>query len=307
MPIDFPSSPTTGQVYTYLGKSWVYNGTGWDAPRALSEIGAVRTFANAAARNAAIPSPTNGIVTYLEDTKLFQTWNSSAWIIIANGGSPSFGFTGTIIWTASTTFTKATYPWLRAMRIRVQGAGGGGGGCQATGSNQTSLGGSGSGGSYSEFVTSDIAGLPSSVSVTVGAGGAGGVSGGGAGSNGGSSSFGSLVSADGGLGGNGGSVGPAGIFYNTGKPGASAGVGTLIIPGGSSRPSFGFSASEAVNSEGGDSYLSATQETQYGSVNGKTGTGFGSGGSGGQNAQSQATGRTGGSGANGLVIVELYA
>jgi hypothetical protein len=34
MPIDFPSSPTTGQVYTYLGKSWVYNGTGWDAPRA---------------------------------------------------------------------------------------------------------------------------------------------------------------------------------------------------------------------------------------------------------------------------------
>ena len=30
MPIDFPSSPTTGQVYTYLGKSWVYNGTGWD-------------------------------------------------------------------------------------------------------------------------------------------------------------------------------------------------------------------------------------------------------------------------------------
>jgi microcystin-dependent protein len=36
MPIDFPTSPTTGQVYTYLGKSWVYNGTGWDAPRAGS-------------------------------------------------------------------------------------------------------------------------------------------------------------------------------------------------------------------------------------------------------------------------------
>jgi hypothetical protein len=30
MPIDFPTGPTTGQVYTYLGKSWVYNGTGWD-------------------------------------------------------------------------------------------------------------------------------------------------------------------------------------------------------------------------------------------------------------------------------------
>jgi hypothetical protein len=34
MPIDFPTSPTTGQVYTYEGRSWVYNGTAWDTPRA---------------------------------------------------------------------------------------------------------------------------------------------------------------------------------------------------------------------------------------------------------------------------------
>jgi len=31
MPIDFPSGPTTGQVYTYQGKYWVYNGAAWDA------------------------------------------------------------------------------------------------------------------------------------------------------------------------------------------------------------------------------------------------------------------------------------
>jgi microcystin-dependent protein len=36
MPIDFPTSPTTGDVYTYLGNSWVYNGTGWDVPKAGS-------------------------------------------------------------------------------------------------------------------------------------------------------------------------------------------------------------------------------------------------------------------------------
>jgi microcystin-dependent protein len=30
MPIDFPTGPATGQVYTYLGKSWIWNGTGWD-------------------------------------------------------------------------------------------------------------------------------------------------------------------------------------------------------------------------------------------------------------------------------------
>jgi hypothetical protein len=79
MPIDFPSSPTTGQVYTYLGKSWVYNGTGWDVPRALSEIGAVQTFANATARTAAIPSPTEGIVTYLNDVDLLEAHNGTDW------------------------------------------------------------------------------------------------------------------------------------------------------------------------------------------------------------------------------------
>jgi hypothetical protein len=79
MPIDFPSSPTTGDVYTYLGKSWVYNGTGWDVPRALSEIGAVQTFANATARTAAIPSPTEGIVTYLNDVDILSIYESGAW------------------------------------------------------------------------------------------------------------------------------------------------------------------------------------------------------------------------------------
>lgn len=80
MPIDFPSSPTTGDVYTYLGKSWVYNGTGWDVPRALSEIGAVQTFANATARTAAIPTPTEGIVTYLNDVDALQVYSGSAWV-----------------------------------------------------------------------------------------------------------------------------------------------------------------------------------------------------------------------------------
>jgi hypothetical protein len=87
MPIDFPSSPTTGQVYTYQGKSWVYNGTGWDVPRSLSEIGAVRTFANAADRTAAIPSPTEGIVSYLNDVDRLDIHNGTTHVPAVSTGA----------------------------------------------------------------------------------------------------------------------------------------------------------------------------------------------------------------------------
>jgi hypothetical protein len=107
MPIDFPSSPTTGQVYTYLGKSWVYNGTAWDAPKALSEIGAVQTFANAAARTAAIPTPTEGIVTYLVDTNALELFNNG-WNVI-NPSSGNVIINGAFdIWQRGTSFTTGS-------------------------------------------------------------------------------------------------------------------------------------------------------------------------------------------------------
>ena len=80
MPIDFPSGPTTGQVYTYQGKSWIYNGISWDAPKGLSEIGSVQAFANAAARTAAIPTPTEGIVTYLNDVDRLDVHNGGGFV-----------------------------------------------------------------------------------------------------------------------------------------------------------------------------------------------------------------------------------
>lgn len=30
MPLDFPSSPTLNQTYTFGGKTWQYNGSAWD-------------------------------------------------------------------------------------------------------------------------------------------------------------------------------------------------------------------------------------------------------------------------------------
>jgi len=58
---------------------------------------AVATFSNAAARTAAITSPVEGQLSYLEDTNLYQHWNGSAWV------SP-FGLTHL----NTTTFTAQT-------------------------------------------------------------------------------------------------------------------------------------------------------------------------------------------------------
>ena len=41
---------------------------------------AVAVFSNAAARTAAITSPVEGQITYLEDTNLYQHWNGSVWV-----------------------------------------------------------------------------------------------------------------------------------------------------------------------------------------------------------------------------------
>jgi microcystin-dependent protein len=52
MPIDFPNSPANGQVYTYQGRSWVYNGSAWDGltPTFLSSpAGVISQFAGTSA------------------------------------------------------------------------------------------------------------------------------------------------------------------------------------------------------------------------------------------------------------------
>jgi hypothetical protein len=266
----------------------------------------VMTFADSAARGSAITTPVEGMVAYLEDSNTIQAYNSTAWVTVANAGTASFNFVQTLYFTSSGTFTKATYPWLRAIRVKCQGAGGGGGGSAATIASQLAVAAPGTGGVYAESFITDIAGLDASITVTRGAGGAGGAAGNNSGSDGGSSSFGSLVSANGGIGGPGAAPGNTQNFTST-KNGPTTGTGDLVIPGGSTSCGPQVRTDFVVSQTSGGSFLAGS--TTLGnsiSLTGANGKNFGGGATGAQNTASQSA-RAGGTGGNGIVIVELYA
>jgi hypothetical protein len=220
-------------------------------------------------------------------------------------------FKETVYFTSSGTFTKATYPWLRAIRVKCQGGGGGGSGGVATNASQYCVGGSGGGGGYAESFITDIAGLDASVTVTVGSGGAGGAAGNNPGSTGGTSSFGSLVS---GLGAVGGYV-PALyatsttlVVRLTGPSGGASGTGNLIVHGrqGQSAAS-GFSSNFVLSEPGGDSFLgSGALMLANNTTRAENGFNWGGGGGGRASSINQSA-AAGGAGGPGIVIVELYA
>src|SRR5690606_34295960 len=104
---------------------------------------------------------------------------------------------GTVYFTSSGTFTKADYPGLRAVRVKVQAGGGGGGGAAGTSPGEEAAAAGGGGGEYAEsFIPAS--GLSAAETITVGTGGSGGAAGFNIGSTGGDSSFGSHVVAKGG-------------------------------------------------------------------------------------------------------------
>ena len=221
-----------------------------------------------------------------------------------------YTFVETVYFTSSGTFTKATYPYLRAIRVRLVGAGGGGGGAGATGVSQASQGDGAGGGGYAEKFITDIAGLASSVTVTVGAGGAGGVHGSSNGASGGASSFGADVAANGGTGGiSRGAFAYGPIFYLASTAvGGSGTAGDLLIEGDpaevmSSNSGSGF----ALSMGGGGSKLGPSSgrlsTTTKTNVPGKL---YG-GGAGGAVCDASETAQDGAAGGAGIVIVELYA
>ena len=229
---------------------------------------------------------------------------------ILDGLGVGYRYVQTIYYTSNGTFTKASYPWLRAIRVKVCGGGGGGGGATTTAVGNVAFGISGGGGAYAESFITDIAGLDASVTVTRGAGGAGAPAGNNSGGTGGQSSFGGLVSANGGLGGAfSGSFTPPGTVV--GASGAATGTGDLVIAGDGSGPSVAVNAFNMVIAGPGGSHLGGGIRALAFYSSGGDGISssnrIGAGGTGGYNTSNQGTARAGGTGDNGIVIVELYA
>jgi hypothetical protein len=229
-------------------------------------------------------------------------WNDTADVIddIRRG----YVLVDTLYYTSSGTFDKADVPWLRAIRVKVQGAGGGGAGAVATGVGQVSGGGSGGGGGYAEKFITNIAGLSSSVTVTRGAGGSGGA---GSGGTGGSSTFDTVTGA----GGEGGVSNSAQIPSNTFGDGGSGGAGSGgdLNVNGSGGLSFFAPQTDRIyfRGAGGSQLGGGLRQLVTGSAtNGLAGLLYGGGGGAAANPPSQSA-RNGGAGGNGIVIVELFA
>jgi hypothetical protein len=301
--VPVPAGGSAGQV---LSKT---SSTDYDTQWSTSD--GVRVFADATARTSAIATPAEGMVSYLNNIDSIQTYNGSAWVTTSNAGVASYSFVQTLQFTSTSTFTKATYPWLRALRVRCIGGGGGGGGTTATSGTEYSTGQGGGGAAHSESFIIDIAGLSSSITVTVGAGGTG-VSGA-AGNSGGTSSFGSLVTATGGSGGS--TVRQSAKWDGFGSLAGtlSGSVGDLVIPAtvGSEikidpNSTLG---TRALSGSGGNSFIGpgASYLRDNASSSNGANANFNGGGGGGAVAGQSQSAKTGGTGGAGRVIIELFA
>lgn len=99
---------------------------------------AVMTFADDAARGSAIPSPSEGMVTYLSDVNRVEAYTGAAFVPVNTGFTRSTTFTvsnatqGDFVHTSGSTFTV---PSLGFPIVRVTVIGGGGGGGSGGGGN----------------------------------------------------------------------------------------------------------------------------------------------------------------------------
>jgi hypothetical protein len=240
---------------------------------------------------------TPGILYVGEDNQVL-TANSSATNGVEWATQEGYRLVETIYYTSSGTFTKATYPWLRAIKAKVVGGGGGGRGISGT-INIGEAG--GGGGGYSEVFITDIAGLATSNTITVGAGGtAASNADGGAGGD--TTAFGRFGGGGAGATTSGRGLGGNGFDGDFNTPGGDGGGGLAGLTAFAQQPA----------GHGGSSMLAHQATTTIflspgTSVAGQAGKVYGGGGAGAACRGTASPARAGGVGAPGIVILELYA
>ncbi len=188
------------------------------------------------------------------------------------------------LWDTAGNYTFTVPSNVSVLFARVWGAGGGGGG-----SGGSSAGGGGGAGGYIEGWLRVTPG--SSISVSVGLGGAAGTAGGGNGANGGTTSFGSLLTSTGGQGGKGTSSGAT----DGGTGGSGTGSGQKSFDGGTGQRSFVLSNFYLGGAGGAPYSVSPSQfvVSGGGSIAGRPGVEPGGGGGGGADGGAGGIGRSG--------------
>lgn len=216
-------------------------------------------------------------------------------------------FLGVEVFTASGSWDKAANPLATHLRVRAVGGGGGSASTGASIAGQGIARGGGSGGTYTESWL-DVAALPASVVVTVGAGGAGGATAtpAAAGGNGGTSSFGAFVTAPGG---NGSPIAqpPAAppVISGGSSPGAD-GVGDLTVPGAGGTSGIITAIGSRFGGMGGSAGgLGPSGMTNFFPGAGTPGRKYG-GGASGSVTEGVSGGFVGSAGFAGVVIVEMF-
>jgi hypothetical protein len=216
----------------------------------------------------------------------------------------------TLRYNSSGTFEKAGYGSVRAVRVRCLGGGGGGGGAATTTTSQNAVAEGGTGGNYAESFLL-VSELETSMTVTVGSGGAGAVAGANSGTDGGDSSFGTLVVARGGNGGGGATARAIPDIDAGSTPFTTGNVGDFLALGEATGPNYMLQAADGYTTLGGRNYLYPNPAASVAVTGGSSGSSpnsinRGVGGSGGANMQSQAFNRAGGNGIAGVVFLDLY-
>ena len=255
---------------------------------------------------------TPGDLAAADDTpELLYQWDGSDWVALRLAPADSYSYVATVRITATQDFLKASYPWLRMIEATGVGCGGGSGGCASTAAGQIAASGGGGGGATAKKRITDIAGMPTTVTATIGAAGTAGASGNNNGGDGGDVTFGTYLTAKGGKGGAG-SAGATGVANSGGDGGPVAGsVGDVIIPGEAGGNGLGTGGattfSRGSNTGGGNSIYPTNRDTASGpNVSAVAGTGRGVGATGGRSEASQSA-KAGAAGSAGELELRLYA